>query len=180
MLLPGNSAEQLPFVAVYPAGSGKERTRFNTNIITVTHIPKLRLVFTTTLQVIWKNSSKYILGGGQPWSYSNSTGDYIVKAPIALIDKKGTRYDISKEDILNVEYDDYLVKSTPEFFKTDIQPVHYQLNLKVSSEIGSKAKFAFFAYNFTMHNPKYKSKRNNQAISLNSSLYFGLELTFKF
>ena len=180
MLPTGSGAEQLPFVAVYPAGSGKERTRFNTNIIAVSHIPKLRLVFTTTLQIIWKNSYKYFLGGGQPWNYESPAKDYIVKAPVALIDKEGTRYDIPKEDILNIEYDDYLVKYTSDYFNAESQPIHYQLNLKVSSEIGSKARFAFFANNFTMHNPKYKSKRTNSTITLNSPLYFGLELTFKF
>nr|WP_262921267.1 TonB-dependent receptor [Maribellus maritimus] len=182
-LLPyGNGATQLPYVAVYPSGNGTERQRFNTNFIGITHIPKLGLIFTTTLQVIWKNTTKYFLGGAQPWEYTNPSGDeYLVKAPIALISKDGVRTEIPKEEILAYEYDYYLTKYNDQYFNTEKQPVHYQLNLKVTSEIGSKAKFSFFANNLTMHNPKYKSKRTNETIVLNDReipIYFGLELTF--
>ncbi len=174
----GKGAEQLPYVGVYPAGSGSERQRFNSNVLAITHIPELKLVFTTTLQIIWKNSTRRFLGDGQPWNYTSPSGDYIVSAPIALINKAGVRYDIPKKEILDPEYDYYLSKYRTEYFDVEDQPIHYQLNLKVTSEVGANAKFSFYANNFTMHNPKYKSKRTNNVIVLNSSLYFGLELTF--
>lgn len=176
----GNGATQLPYVGVYPAGEGIERTRFNTNLIAVTHIPKLRLVFSTTLQIIWKNSYYYFLGLDQPWDYTNTYGSYLAKAPVGLIDKSGTLNEVSKEDILTPEYDYYLSKYKPEYFHSESQPIHYQLNLKVTSEIGQAAKFSFFANNISMHNPRYKSTRGNSIIMLNSPLYFGLELTFIF
>jgi outer membrane receptor protein involved in Fe transport len=176
----GDGANQLDWVGVYPAGTGTERIRFNTNLTAVTHIPKLRLIFSTTLQVIWKNSYQYFLGGGQPWDYTSSTGSYIVNAPIALIDKSGVRREISKEEVLTQQYDYYLSKYKEYYFDAEKQPVHYQLNMKVTSEIGSAAKFSFFANNFTMHNPRYKSNRTNSILTLNSPLYFGLELTLLF
>ncbi|MFW5644419.1 MAG: TonB-dependent receptor, partial [Bacteroidota bacterium] len=176
----GDGATQLDWVGVYPAGTGSERIRFNTNLIAVTHIPKLRLIFSTTLQLIWKNSYRYFLGGGQPWDYASSTGTYIVKAPIALIDKSGVRREISKEEVLTEKYDYYLSKYKDYYFDPENQPIHYMLNMKVTSEIGTAAKFSFFANNFTMHNPRYKSKRTNSILTLNSPLYFGLELTFLF
>ena len=174
----GDGANQPPYVGVYNAGKGEEYRRFNTNIVAITHLPKLRLVFSTTLQIIWKNSYRYFLGGGQPWEYTTDNSTHLVEAPIALIDKNGTRREVSKEEILSQEFDYYISKSTIESYKTESQPIHYQLNLKVTSEIGEKAKFAFFANNFTMHNPTYKSKRSNNIIKLNSSVYFGLELSF--
>jgi outer membrane receptor protein involved in Fe transport len=176
----GGGATQLPYVGVYSGGEGTERIRFNTNIIAVTHIPKLRLIFSTTLQVIWKNSYQYFLALDQPWDYTNSNGSYLVKAPVALIDKSGTYREVSKEEILTTEYDYYLTKFKPEYFFPESQPVHYQLNLKVTSEIGQAAKFSFFANNISMHNPRYKSTRGTNIISLNNSIYFGLELTFLF
>lgn len=176
----GNGATQLPYVGIYPSGEGTERIRFNSNITAVTHIPRLRLIFSTTLQLIWKNSYQYFLGDDQPWDYTNSNGSYIVKAPIALVDKAGVRREVSKEEILTPEYDYYLTKYKPNYFDQDNQPVHYQLNLKVTSEIGSVAKFSFFANNFTMHNPRYKSVRSNSVLTLNNPLYFGLELTLIF
>ena len=176
----GDGANQLPYVGVYPKGEGTERIRFNSNITAVTHIPKLRLIFSTTFQIIWKNSYQYFLGQNQPWEYTNSNGTYSVKAPIALIDITGTRREVTKEEILTPEYDYYLSKYQSYYFDAEEEPVHYQLNLKVTSEIGKAAKFSFFANNFTMHNPKYQSARSNSILILNDPLYFGLELTFIF
>ncbi len=178
----GSGGTQLPWVGVYPAGGGTERIRFNTNLTAITHIPRLRLIFSTTLQVIWKNSSRYFLGGGQPWGYTNAKGDYyLVSAPIALIDKAGVRREVSREEILTPAYDYYLTKSSSSLlFDAEEQPIHYQLNMKLTSEIGDAAKFSFFANNFTMHNPRYTSKRNSNVFVLNSPLFFGLELTFLF
>jgi outer membrane receptor protein involved in Fe transport len=175
------AANQLPYVAVYAAGSGKERTRFNSNIIAITHIPKLRLVFTTTLQIIWKNTTKIFYGGEQYTDYSDPDNVLVVNEPIALIDKNNVRYDVSSQELRDMTGDDYLKyidRKRPEYFYTEDPPVHYQLNLKVTSEIGSKAKFSFFANNFTMHHPKYRKIRTNEIVTLNSSLFFGLELTF--
>ncbi len=176
----GDGATQLPYVGIYPIGEGTERIRFNSNITAVTHIPSLKLIFSTTLQLVWKNSYQYFLGADQPWEYSNSNGSYLVKAPIALLDKSGHRTEVSKEEILTQEYDYYLTKYKPEYFEKENQPIHYQLNIKITSEIGKAAKFSFFANNFTMHNPKYKSVRTNSVLTLNNPLYFGLELTFIF
>jgi len=172
---------QLPFVAVYAAGTGAEHTRFNSNIIAITHIPKLRLVFTTTLQIIWKNSFKYFKGGEQYTDYSDPNNIKVVNDPIALIDKNNVRYDVSSQDLKDMvgsDYQYYIESSTPKYFYSEDQPIHYQLNLKVTSEIGKRAKFSFFANNISMHNPKYNTKRTNTVKVLNSSLYFGLELTF--
>jgi len=174
----GNGANQLPYVGVYQAGNGDERHRFNTNVIAITHLPKLRLVFSTTLQVIWKDSYRLFLGGGQPWEYTADNTTYLVEAPHALIDKKGHRTDVSKEDILTPDFDHYLSKRREEYFSSEEKPIHYQINLKVTSEIGDKAKFAFFANNLTMNNPTYTSKRTNRVNRLNSPVYFGLELSF--
>jgi len=176
----GNGATQLPYVGIYPAGEGIERVRFNSNITAVTHIPKLRLVFSSTFQIIWKNSFQYFLGAGQPWDYTNSNDTYLARAPIALMEKSGVIREVSKEEILSPEYDYYIAKFKPEYFFSESQPVHYQLNLKVTSEISNAAKFSFFANNINMHNPKYKLKRSTSISTLNSPLYFGLELTFIF
>ncbi|PID92269.1 MAG: hypothetical protein CSA96_04145 [Bacteroidetes bacterium] len=173
----GNGAVQLPWLGVYPKGSGSERVRFNSNLTAVTHIPKLRLVFSTTIQLIWKNSYRVFLGGGQPWDYQRGDQTYLVKAPLALIDKAGNRRDFTREEILTQPYDSYLSKYQEQYFLTQNPPVHYQLNLKVTSEIGKSARFSFFANNLTMHNPKYRSQRTNSVKNLNSKLYFGLELT---
>ena len=177
----GDGAGQLSYVSVYDAGTGKERTRFNSNIIAITHIPKLRLVFTTTLQIIWENSFRYFRGGEQYTDYSDPDNVLVVNEPIALIDKNNIRYDVSSQELKDMVGDDYkyyISKAREEYFYTEDPPVHYQLNLKVTSEIGSKAKFSFFANNFTMNNPKYKKIRDKEFTNLNSSLYFGLELTF--
>lgn len=172
----GNGGEQPPYVGVYAAGDGGERERFNTNVVAITHFPNLRLVFSTTLQVIWKNTYRHFFGGGQPWEYTDSNGTYQVAAPIALIDKTGKRHEISQNKILNQKYNYYISRYSRDYFRTERQPFHYQLNFKVTSEIGKRAKIAFLANNFTMYNPTYKSQRSKVISTLNSAFYFGLEL----
>ncbi|MCG8309184.1 MAG: TonB-dependent receptor, partial [Cytophagales bacterium] len=172
MLLYGDGANQPPYVGIYAACEGRERQRFNTNFVAITHLPKLRLAFSTTLQVLWKSRYRYFLGGRQLWEYSTDNTNYLIEAPIALIDKEGVRREISKDEIFSQEYDYYISKYREEYYQVENQPIHYQLNPKVTSEIGEKAKFAFFANNFTMLNPTYKSKRTNSVFTLNSPVYY--------
>ncbi len=67
----------------------------------------------------------------------------VIAIAIALMDKTGLRTLIPKEEILNPKYDYYLEKYKVSFFDPEVQPPHYQINLQVTSEIGSSARFSF-------------------------------------
>ncbi len=175
----GDQANQLPYVSVFAAGEGALRTRFNTNIIAVTNIPKLRLVFSTTLQVIWLDTYKTIMPNVVPLKQTNADNTkYFAKIPIALMDKQYNRIAVNTDDLLLPKNEFYISKYEERYFFTEKEPIHFQLNLKISSEIGENAKFSFFANNITMYNPKYKQIRSSSIKMLNSKMYFGLELTF--
>lgn len=175
----GNQANQLPYVSVFDAGEGYQRSRLNTNIIAITNIPKLRLVFSTTLQIIWLNTYEVIMPSGQPIKYTDGHGKtYWAKLPIALMDKNYNRKIVTHSEMLLPENEIYISKFEEKYFFKEKEPIHFQINLKVSSEIGKYSKFAFFANNITMYNPKYESIRTNNIEILNNSMYFGLELTF--
>ena len=42
-----------PYLALMPGGSGTVENRFNTTFRFVTHIPQLKMIFSTTAQVVW-------------------------------------------------------------------------------------------------------------------------------
>ena len=50
---------QYPNIGMYPAGESKVAERLNTNLRMVTQIPQLRLIFSTTLQMIWFDKYYY-------------------------------------------------------------------------------------------------------------------------
>jgi len=52
--------EKYPYMPIMPAGEGSINERINTNFRLITHIPKLKMIFSTTAQVIWKQSSQNI------------------------------------------------------------------------------------------------------------------------
>lgn len=175
----GNQANQLPYVSIFDAGEGFKRSRLNSNIIAITNIPKLKLVFSTTLQIIWLNKYDVFLPNQQPIKYTDQSGKtYLIKVPIALMDKKYNQKVVTNEEMLRPENELYISKYEERYFFTEKEPIHFQINLKISSEIGKYSKFAFFVNNISMYNPKYETIRTNTITTLNSSIYFGMELTF--
>ena len=57
-----------PFLGAYYGGksvsSGSVYTRFNSNINLITHIPKLRLITTLTVQCVWLNRTRNLQADG--------------------------------------------------------------------------------------------------------------------
>lgn len=175
----GSQVNQLPYVSVFGAGEGYQRSRLNTNIIAITNIPKIKLVFSTTLQIIWLNTYKTNLPDGQTVKYTDHQGKvFFAHIPIALMDKNYKRRNVSAKEMLRPENEFYISKYEERYFLTEKEPIHFQVNLKISSEIGKYGKLAFFANNITMYNPKYQQIRSSSITILNNRLYFGLELTF--
>lgn len=175
----GSQANQLPYVSIFGAGEGYQRSRLNTNIIAITNIPKIKLVFSTTLQIIWIDTYKIILPEEHLIKYEDQQGKvFFAQIPAALMDKNYRRIKVNAEKMLRPENEFYISKYEERYFFTEKEPIHFQVNLKVSSEIGKYSKLAFFANNVTMYNPKYEQIRSNSIAILNNRLYFGLELTF--
>lgn len=56
--------ETYDYIRLMPAGSGTLQNRVNTNFRFITHIPQLKLVFSTTMQVVWYESQQNVWQDG--------------------------------------------------------------------------------------------------------------------
>jgi len=52
-------------------------------------------------------------------------------------------------------------------------PVTYQINLKLTKEIGDRAKLAFFVNNIFNHRPLYRNPNTDYYLRRNETVYFG-------
>jgi hypothetical protein len=172
------------YLAVLPSGSGSIRSRFNSNFRFVTHIPNLRLVFTTTVQVIWNESLQYIYNDseGNPvyqHAKSSSGNDILVVNPIGYYDSNLTYHnwnpsEVTRADELTTRYSNVL------YFEKQCYPITCMLNFKLSKEIGRYVNLSFIANNFLKINNLYRQKVIGGYRELYTPLYFGAEIKAKF
>jgi len=159
-----------PYVGVYDYDKNNDRrSQFNTNIYFDTHIPFLRMIFTTSIQTMW---------------FQMRQTDYYSGLPIAYIDDFGNRLDFTP----GMETDNifkHMVDSYNDYaFGKDRTAIASRLNLKLSKEIGNNIRLACYFNNVLTYLPDYTSYRGtlitNRSKSNTESPYFGAELNVKF
>jgi hypothetical protein len=69
-------------------------------------------------------------------------------------------------------------KRRDDYFTNETLPFLWQINLKLTKELGDKAKLSFFANNVFNYRPLYKYERSDSYSRRNQSAYFGAELKF--
>ncbi|MDE6352534.1 MAG: TonB-dependent receptor, partial [Muribaculaceae bacterium] len=147
------------YFAVLPNGSGSIQSRFNTNFRFVTHIPVIKLLFSTTVQVVWQDSYQNI--------YENSKGEPLYKkvmssngVEIMQVDPIGF-YDI------NMNYNDWnpaLVERPDKlcqnfintYFNKQNYPITCSLNFKLTKEIKDFLELSCIANNFLRFNKVFR------------------------
>jgi hypothetical protein len=149
------------FVGFYPAGESKISERLNTNLRMVTQIPKLRLVLSTTAQVIWYDMYYYP-------SYDD--------APMYLLYSNGSKVEFTPEMRKKPEYVRYVDSKNPSYFRTEIMPPLLQTNFRLSKEIYEKVKLSVYVNNLVNYRPEYEYTRSGSFIKRNPSVYFGAEI----
>jgi hypothetical protein len=172
------------YLAVLPAGSGTIRSRFNTNFRFVTHIPQLRMLFSTTLQMVWNESLQYTYkdADGNPVykTTTNSQGNEIlVINPIGYYDRDLEYHtwnpaEVTRPDELTTRY------SNVNYFDKQSYPLTWMLNFKLSKEIGKHINLSFVANNFLKRSNLYHQKVIGGYRDLYTPLYFGAEIKAKF
>ena len=74
------------YVGVLPSGRGNLRDRFNSTFRLITHIPAIKMVFTTSVQVVWYESTQTIYedenGNSRYYLKSYEDKDYLVINPV--------------------------------------------------------------------------------------------------
>ncbi len=157
------SSEPLPDIGMYPGGESKVSERLNTNLRMVTQIPQLRIILSTTFQVIWFNNYYYPL-------YD--------EAPIFLFDKDGNIIEFTQEMRTDPDFMRYVnVKSDYYYLKEEMPPL-FLANFRLSKEIADKMKLSLFVNNFLNYRPMYQYTRSQSYTRRNQSIYFGAEITF--
>lgn len=178
-----------PYYPAYPGKRGSLDQRLNTKFDMITHIPKLRMITSVSTQVIWFNKSKnywgdskgiqaYSLGDDNEKLYGQFEGvDKIYVDPIGFYDLDMNYYAWQDNYSFESPYS-FMVRSLDsDYFMNDKTPLSWQVNLKLTKEIGKRATLAFFANNVFNHMPIFKDW-TGYVQRLNQKAYFGAELKF--
>ena len=195
----GGGIKDYPFVGIYAGGNtnsgsnGTKSQRLNTNVRLVTHLPKLRLIFTLTGQCVWIDKTQRLAEyQGKSLLYYRDQDKNIVDGsnsdaiaaicvnPVAYMDLEGRIHPFTEAERLNPDFDRYIRTSRPEYFTTDSQDPYFMLNMRLTKEIGRIASLSFYANNFTNSRPRRFFRSGAYYQRLNTEMSFGAELQLKF
>ena len=155
------SSVQYTNIGMYPAGEKKVSERLNTDLRMVTHIPALKMILSTTVQVIWFN--KYYFP-----NYD--------EAPLYLFDKNGIITEFTEEMRTDPDYMRYVNEKRDLYYLTEIMPPLFLANFRLSKEIEDKMKLSLYVNNFLNYRPMYQYTRSESYTRRNPSIYFGAEI----
>lgn len=167
-----NSELQSDWLAKYPAGKKNIASRFNTNFRFVTHLPKLRMVFSLTTQVLWFEKHKLEYDS----AYYSEDGNQILVDPIAYIDNTGAEFQIHESEIESSKYNVLILEGNAGAYKRETYPPLAQFNFKLSKDIGDNFNLSLYVNNLFNYKQRYKLANSNSYIYRNQSLFFGLVL----
>lgn len=180
---------RFPYLPVYSGNKGSLKERLNSNIHINTHIPKLRLITSLTGMLIWMDKSLntwkdangndlfYSLGANNVKQYGIFSGnDNIYVDPAGYRDLDGNYYEWKDNYSFAAPYNFMVKQSLPFNYQKIANPFIWQINLKLTKEIGNTAKLSFFANNIFNHRPLQMDSANRNYERRNQSAYFGAEL----
>lgn len=177
-----------PYLALMPGGSGTVENRFNTTFRFVTHIPQLKMVFSTTAQVVWYQSSrriyednagndlyyrdKIVNGGKEEWKYFID--------PVGFLDKEGQLHDWRPEYREQGQYNMMMASYSHEkYFDKEVYAPNCFLNFRLTKEFGKMLDLSFTANNFLKITKLHRNKTTGGYKDMLIPLYFGAELKLK-
>ena len=155
--------KRYPYIGLYDKNDGRLNESLTTSLMADTQIPRLGLIFSTSLQAVWFTGSK------------PSEED---KDPVAWIDKEGGEHPFTEADrsdaVLGFLVRDY---NSVNYVYNRI-PFAMNVNLKVMKKLyHDKVSVSVFVNKILDVTPDYY--RNNVLVRRNVLPYFGMELDFK-
>lgn len=196
--LTSSDGQPYKYIGYYVGGTGNyngfESKRLNTNLTFITHIPKLRMIFSLRFEGTFMNTRQnlseysggtrsYVIDGRGDYLPSATDKDiydgenYVVTYPlyyvsrddmdtkVPFMDKLLWAYDNDK-DLYN-ELTKLAVKSSYGYiFKKQSYSPYFSANLNVSKEIGKYLTVSFFANNFFYNMQKIKNEQTGNETSL--------------
>jgi outer membrane receptor protein involved in Fe transport len=157
----GSTATPDLYFGVYPAGESKVSERLNTNLRMVTQIPSLRMILSTTVQMIW---------------YDMYYFPEYDETPTYLVYSDGSTKEFTQEMRSNPAFKHFVISKNQSFYLREVMPPLLQTNFRLSKEILEKLKLSFYVNNFLNYRPEYEFKRAGSFIRRNPSVYFGAEI----
>ena len=179
---------EYPYLAIMPSGGGSVRDRVNTTFRFVTHIPAIKMVFTTTAQVVWYDSQRmtYQDDSGRErrylYSYKEANGeyrDYWAVDPIGYYDKQGNRYDWTAADAADSQKSRMISRYQLYAYERDVISPWVLLSFRFTKELGKIGELSFIANNFPNMKHFHTNKHSLSKTQVYPDLYFGAELKLK-
>ena len=183
-----------PYVVLYPGGGGGITERVNTNFRFITHIPEVKMIFSTTAQVVWMEADQSIRvdnDGNDIWYQSQlfDGSPCLAVDPVGYMDHQGNYYnwDVAYRDKAyrnagNLRKDQYDMIDTYTqlgYFDREVYPGHVIFNFRLTKEFGKNLEISFMANNLFNTRKIYKSTTTGGYSSLAIDQYFGAELKLK-
>ncbi len=168
-----------PYLRQMPAGSGSIESRVNTNFRFITHIPKLRLVFSTTVQVVWYESYQNIYRQGQNLFAQTADGKNLYVAPEGFYDRAGNYTAWQDGFESQTRYGEMINKYMLTSFDKEVFRPWVMLNFRMTKELGRMLELSFTANNFTNSSRWHAYRYKTGYKQVYPDMYFGAELKIK-
>lgn len=152
------------FYGIYPEGESKISEQLNSSLRMVTQIPKLRLILSTTAQMIW---------------YDNYYFPRYDEAPMYLVYPDGSTKTFATEMRTQPDYIRFVNEKSEKYYLKEIMSPLLLTNFRLSKEISNAMKLSFYVNNFVNYRPLYEYARSGSFVRRNPSVYFGAELKIK-
>ena len=173
-----------PYAVLLPEGSGSIQSRVNSNFAFITHIPVLKMVVTTSLQVVWRESSQTIYedadGNSRYYQKSYADKDYMVVDPVGYYDLQGQFSPWTPADADNAQLNIYMARTQTYDLQPEVVRPWVMLNLRFTKELGRTGEISFTANNLTNTRQYRKNPNSNALYTVYPSMYFGAELKLRF
>lgn len=151
------------YVGIYAWNKGSFRSRFNTTVFFNTHIPKYRLIFTTTMQTVWFSTHQTIPFSGMPLSYFGAGKEL---TPYTEADRS--------DPVLRFLFKEY----SDRFFLPTRSPLQFSLNLKATKEITRNISMSFYVNRLAFYSPLHYDNLESPR-KIRQSPYFGTEIKIR-
>lgn len=156
--------EQYSNIGMYPGGESRVSERLNTNLRMVTQVPQLRMILSTTVQVVWFDKYWY---------------PFYDEAPLYLFDRDGNITEYTDDMRSDPDFMRYYNEKTEFYYLKEILPPLFLVNVRLSKEIEDKLMLSLFVNNFMNYRPMHQYIRTESYTRRNPSIYFGAEIKFK-
>ena len=172
------------YCVVRPTGRGSINDRVNTTFAFITHIPAVKVIVTTNVQVVWRTSSKEIYedeqGRSRYYLKSYSDRDYMVTDPLGYYDMEANWHEWTAADAENTMLSSYSKRLQLYEMEPSVQKPWAMLSFRLTKEIGRTAELSFIANNLT-NTRKYR-RYSNSGLQYQPypAMYFGGEVKLKF